>query len=95
MTEVFHKHGPPEIELNSTKKEATGHNYYCRTDRMTITVADLDDSDQKPFLLFLVHGAGDGTDRPTQGVEVVPRELAPRDLEEMGNRTRNANKRWQ
>ena len=38
-------------------------------------VADLDDCDEEPLLVLLVHGSTDGTDGPTERVQVPPRPL--------------------
>lgn len=39
--------------------------------------ADLDDCDEKPLLVLLVHGPADGTDGPAERVQVPPRPLRP------------------
>lgn len=37
----------------------------------------LDDGDQEPLFGFLIHGTGDGADRPAQGVAIRPGPLRP------------------
>lgn len=40
----------------------------------------LDDSDQEPLLILLMHGPTDGSDGPAQGVEVLPGPFSAVDL---------------
>ena len=38
-------------------------------------LSHLDDRHEKPLLVLLVHGAGDGTDGPAKCVEILPAPL--------------------
>ncbi len=38
---------------------------------------NLDDGDEEPLLVLLVHGAGDAADGPAQRVQVLPAPLSP------------------
>lgn len=75
---------PFHITHSSSPRREGGRGGSTRNE-VNLIIADgrvrhLDDGDKKPLFFFLIHCTADTADRPTQRVQVVPRELAARDL---------------